>query len=150
MMQSNSVIVRNAKKDDIEEIARIALNNCKNPWTKKQLLEELEYDFAVLLCIEKDSRILGFCSAHITVPEVHLNEIAIKEKYRREYMGSMLLRYSIEEAKRRNCLFMTLEVRENNLAAIAFYMKNGFSSIGIRKDFYSNPKENAIVMRKEI
>jgi len=154
MIQNDSISIRLAVELDVHDIAEVAYRNSRNPWTEAGLLEELKYDFSLLIAAELNysnkSSIIGFANLHITEPEAHLNEIAIEKQYRRMNIGSRLLYFCINESKVRGCEYITLEVRESNEEAIRFYKKNGFHILGKRKKIYTDPNDDAIIMRLEI
>jgi len=147
MILNDDVLIRVATETDIDVIARISKENCINPWTKEQLQQELYYDFALLVCAVVKKKIVGFISCHITEPEAHLNEIAVEGAFRRKHIATQLLSYCIENSISHKCEYMTLEVRQSNTEAISLYSKFGFKELTIRKSLYTNPNEDAIVMR---
>lgn len=150
MMQNDEVYIKKASKEDIKSIEQISKDNCKNPWNKDQLEEEVQHDFSLLICAKSNNKIIGFANMHITEPEAHLNEIVVEEKSRHKGTGTKLLSYCIEYAKTRGCEYVTLEVRASNYPAIDIYTKKNFIRLGEREGFYRNPAENAIVMRLNI
>ena len=91
---------------------------------------------------------LGYAGLHVAVDEGYIDNIAVREEYRRQGVGEALLgafiRFGTEKLA-----FLTLEVRPSNEPAIRFYMKHGFAQVGRRKNFYSAPKEDALLMTLE-
>ena len=80
--------------------------------------------------------------------EAYITNIAVFPEYRRQGVAQKLLQKAIDGAKSRDCVFITLEVRKSNSNAIALYEKLDFKNVGERKNFYTNPTENAIIMTK--
>lgn len=90
--------------------------------------------------------ILGYAAMWLMVDEAHLTSIAVKETHRRRGIGELLLNSIIDLAFELNAQIVTLEVRESNLAAQGLYQKYGFAKVGIRRGYYSDDGEDAIIM----
>jgi ribosomal-protein-alanine N-acetyltransferase len=90
--------------------------------------------------------IAGYIVARETAGELHINNVAIREEYRRQGIGSALLRRILEDGKRLGATKAFLEVRAGNFAARALYERCGFSPIARRPNYYSDPREDALVM----
>ena len=91
-------------------------------------------------------RLAGYIVARETAGELHINNVAVREHYRRQGIGSALLSRIVEEAERLGVTTAFLEVRSGNLAAQALYEQCGFKGIARRSNYYSNPTEDAVVM----
>ena len=142
--------IRKAEKQDIPVMAAIEEESSENPWNAAQLLEELEFsDFAYLIVAETEGEVVGFCSMHIASGDAHINELTVARKYQRLGAGTALVEHCIRLAKD-SCESVTLEVRGCNVSARELYLSCGFKNIGERKDFYTNPSDDAIVMEYEI
>jgi len=96
----------------------------------------------------EDGCVIGYGIAWIVADEIHIGNIAVRRDHRRRNIGAMLLDSLLETGRRRGCSLATLEVRRSNLAALELYVKFGFSSIAVRKGYYSDTREDAIVMLK--
>jgi ribosomal-protein-alanine N-acetyltransferase len=90
--------------------------------------------------------ILGFAGLWFMADEAHLANIAVRERYREKGVGERLLISVIELAIKQNARFITLEVRASNKAAQALYRKYGFAEVGTRREYYTDNKEDAILM----
>ena len=84
----------------------------------------------------------------IVIDEGYIFNVAVRESYRNKGVATSLINELVTYGKKNNFSFITLEVRESNFPAISLYSKFGFIKAGERKDYYSNPKENAILMTK--
>ena len=93
-----------------------------------------------------ESRIAGYIVARETAGELHINNVAVRAEYRRRGIGAALLGRVLQEARRRKANAAFLEVRSANRAAQALYEKCGFKAIARRADYYSEPREDAVVM----
>jgi ribosomal-protein-alanine N-acetyltransferase len=89
---------------------------------------------------------VGYIVARETAGELHINNVAVRLEYRRRGIGAALLGRILQEARRRKANAAFLEVRSANLAAQALYEKSGFRAIARRADYYSEPREDAVVM----
>ncbi|HET8670309.1 MAG TPA: ribosomal protein S18-alanine N-acetyltransferase, partial [Candidatus Saccharimonadales bacterium] len=96
--------------------------------------------------IVESTPIAGYIVARETAGELHINNVAVRPEYRRRGIGAALLNRIIHEARRRKANAAFLEVRSANLAAQALYEKSGFKAIARRADYYSEPREDAVVM----
>jgi [ribosomal protein S18]-alanine N-acetyltransferase len=96
------------------------------------------------------SRIAGYIVARETAGELHINNVAVREQYRRKGIGSALLEQIVHEATRLGVKIAFLEVRSGNTAAQALYGKCGFKAIATRANYYSEPREDAVVMTLEL
>lgn len=99
---------------------------------------------------ENAQEILGFIAARFTADEVHINNVAVREDFRRHGMGGALLDRVLREGARRGARRAILEVRAGNKAAQALYHRYGFRTIGLRRDYYTEPREDALVMSASI
>lgn len=94
----------------------------------------------------KNHAILGYAAMWLMVDEAHLTSIAVRETHRRRGIGELLLNSVIDLALQLNAQIVTLEVRESNFAAQALYEKYGFDKVGIRRGYYSDDGEDAVIM----
>lgn len=116
------------------------------PWTAEQFFEELALDFSRTFVAYSGSHAAGFVNMWLTPPMAIINNIAVRENFRRQKIASLLIEKALSECG--ECSSLTLEVRASNAPAIALYEKFGFSKVGERKNFYEHPRENAFIMTK--
>lgn len=136
---------------DISHIGAIELieKECFSaPWTRDGIESELSNKNARFFVADCKGEIAGYLGMHIVLDECYIANIAVREKYRRKGIGNKLLAAGEKKAKEENCAFISLEVRVSNEKAIALYKKRGYNEIGERKNFYSDPVENALIMTK--
>ncbi len=144
-MQKVDYIVKSAEITDCEQIAQIEKECFSSPWTINQITEEIKKDNVTFLVAKIDSIVAGYISGQLILDEFYISNIAVKDCYRNKHIGSDILEALIDILKTKNCNFATLEVRESNINARKLYEKYGFECLGIRRDFYSLPKENACI-----
>lgn len=134
--------------DHTQEIALIEKECFSTPWSQEGLISELSNDGAAFFTAEKDGEIAGYMGMHIVLDECYIANVAVKTKFRRQGIADRLLDEAEKLAQDKNCAFISLEVRVSNAPAIALYEKRGYVSLGERKNFYSDPTENALIMTK--
>ena len=135
------------KSEHIPEIARLEIVCFSQPWSENALAEELKNENSHFLAAVSD-RLLGYIGVQEICGEAYITNVAVFAEYRKSGIGRALLKAAYSGAQMRNCEFITLEVRESNLAAIALYESEGFEKAGIRKNFYSLPAENGVIYTK--
>ncbi len=133
---------------DIDAVEEIEKECFSSPWTRKGIESELENENARFFTAEYMGERAGYLGMHIVLDECYIANIAVREKFRRKGIGNELLKVAEETAKSENCCFISLEVRVGNEKAIALYKKRGYNEVGQRKNFYTDPIENALIMTK--
>lgn len=118
------------------------------PWSEESLREECENPNAVFLAAVADDELLGYCGMHTVLDECYMDNVAVSPEHRREGIGRALVLALCEEAGQRGAAFLTLEVRPTNEAAVRLYQSLGFAEVGRRKNFYTAPVEDALLMTK--
>lgn len=144
---TDSFVFRYMKEEDIDQILKIEELSFATPWTRQSFENELKLNqFAVYLVLEKDGQIVGYCGMWLIVDEAHITNIAVLPEFRGQKLGETILRMIMEVAKKRGAKSMTLEVRVSNTVAQSLYRKLGFMNGGIRKNYYTDNYEDALVM----
>ncbi len=115
-----------------------------SPWTEKQILSDMQQDSVDYFFVEEDKEIIGFLAIQQLVGELEITNIAIKKAYQGHGLGSQLLA-NLDQVD----FPIFLEVRASNTPAQALYQKFGFEVIGKRKQYYHEPIEDAIIMKRE-
>lgn len=146
-MKANDYKIRKASFSDLSAIYEIEKNQ-EDAWTYKILEDDfVGNQFSLYLVLEDQGEVIGFLVLMDIAGEIHINNIAVKENYRRQGLGEKLLTYGINSYNKENLFGYTLEVREDNIQAIGLYEKLGFVKVGMRKNYYKNNK-NALIMWK--
>lgn len=144
---TDSFVFRYLKEEDIDQILKIEELSFATPWTRQSFENELKLNqFAVYLVLEKEGQILGYCGMWLIVDEAHITNIAVLPEFRGQKLGEAILRMIMEVAKKKGAKTMTLEVRVSNTVAQSLYRKLGFMNGGIRKNYYTDNYEDALVM----
>ncbi|GGB71582.1 ribosomal protein S18-alanine N-acetyltransferase [Fictibacillus barbaricus] len=142
---------RLANVSDIDDILGIEQASFAVPWSREAFYREIvENQFAYYLVIEDSFQPIGYCGIWLVMDEAHVTNIAILPSYRGRKLGELLMKEAIKLAKRHGAATMTLEARVSNHVAQNLYKKLGFQAGGIRKNYYSDNGEDALVMWVEL
>lgn len=138
---------RLATMEDIEKLYMIESRSFDSPWPQEAFYNDLAHNrFASYVFIEVEKVQAGYCGVWIILDEAHITNIAILPEYRGQKLGEALLLKIMKLAKEAGAKTMTLEVRVSNHIAQSLYKKLGFQAGGIRKGYYTDNKEDALVM----
>lgn len=139
-----------ARPQHVEEILEIERQCFSVPWSENGIKFEIESEDAFFPLAIIDGKIAGFAVLHLFEDDSELFNIVVRPEYRGKKIGGKLLDAVLSFAKDNKITKVYLEVRESNFIAKTLYLKRGFESLGIRKNYYDNPKENAILMVKDM
>ena len=119
------------------------------PWTAGQIRSQLKDDtHEFLAALDGMGKVLGYVGMMTVLDEGYIANVAVDPAYRRQGIGDRLIERLTEIAAERGLSFMTLEVRAGNRPAIALYEKHGFVPVGLRRNYYTQPREDALLMTK--
>lgn len=139
--------MRFAVPRDAKRIAEIDLLCFSMPWSKESLEEDIaENEKAVYIVAEEEERIAGYAGMWITLDEAHITNVAVHPKFRGRGIGTNLMVALLRLAKRYGAVHQTLEVRVSNKVAISLYEGLGFEGVGVRKSYYLDNNEDALIM----
>ena len=146
-----TLIVRWMKTGDVSEVNNIEQETFRSPWTSESFLYRLnERDYNVSLVGLVERNLLAYAVSYIVYDGLHFSNLAVRMNYRRRRIGEILLSISMQLGKEMNCRWVHLEVRRNNKSAIQLYQKFGFKIVAVRKDYYKEENEDALLMSKLI
>lgn len=140
------VRIRQMRPDDIDKVYAIECECFSHPWSKEAFLNEINQRLAFYLVVEKDGEVVGFAGVWLILDEGHITNIAIKKAFQGQGLGYLLTAKLLVEIKRKGIHKITLEVRKSNTKARSLYKKLGFVEAGERKNYYSQPTEDGIIM----
>jgi ribosomal-protein-alanine N-acetyltransferase len=151
---SGEIIITRMTEHDLLEVVEIEEASGLSRWGWAAYYAELQGVNRDLMLIARiaraqiieHQRIAGYIVARESAGELHINNVAVRDQYRRRGIGSALLARVVEVARRLKVKVAFLEVRSGNRAAQALYEKTGFKAIARRSDYYSEPREDAVVM----
>jgi len=145
-MKMSEIEFTTLKKGDVKELARLDAECFSVPWSENSFLADVKNPFAHYVIAKINGEICGYCGIYKVLDEGQITNIAVGEKFRRCGIGHKILGKIIEYAKGNEIKSISLEVRQSNAAAISLYEKYGFLTVGLRKNYYHNPTENAVLM----
>lgn len=132
---------------DIPAVLEIERRSFPTPWPRDAYVHELENNrTAVYMVAQREGTVVGYAGMWIVLDEAHITTIAVDPPQRGQGIGEALLIAMIERAGERGARWMQLEVRRSNTVAQALYRKYGFRDVGVRRNYYSDNSEDAIVM----
>lgn len=132
------------KKEHLDGVCEIEKTCFAVPWSKENLEEQIQNENSHFIVAVDGKNVLGYMGVQIICGDGYVTNIAVLPNYRRQGIAKALIKKSFENKMN----FLSLEVRESNFAAISLYNSFGFEKAGERKNFYSSPTENAIIMTK--
>lgn len=137
-----------AEEAHLPQVLAIEREAISPPWSEGALLSEIgREDGLFLLAVEADNdKLAGFCILRRAADEAELYQLAVREDCRRRGTGGALLDRALLDCRTRGVASVYLEVRRSNGAAIHLYKKRGFKNEGRRKNYYSSPVEDAVIM----
>lgn len=142
--------IRQMRAGDLFVVADMERRLFSDPWSVEAFRGGLMSRNQLYLVIDDEGTIAGYCGIMFVADEAEILNIAVDIPYRRQHLATELLNFVFEIGDENGINLYSLEVRENNAPAIALYNSCGFVPVGRRKEYYSNPKEDAILMALEV
>lgn len=149
--RSEPVRIRPLTMSRLDEVLAIERVSFSDPWSREMFRGELMVGGGTYARLaERDGVVVGYLCAVLIMDEAHVGNLAVAPAERRQGVAQMLLDDLVDAARKRGAVRVTLEVRESNQNARKFYYKNDFIDVAIRKNYYRNPVEDAIVMLRTL
>ena len=142
-MQYEIVDTQSEHIAQIEELEKLCFSV---PWTRQQLISQLPDNMHVFLAAVSGEEVLGYVGMMFVLDEGYISNVAVSPSLRRQGIADALIDELLSRAKMLELSFVTLEVRDSNQSARALYEKHGFTEVGLRKNYYNFPTEDAILM----
>ena len=133
----------------VAQVAELEKICFSDPWSEKSVASELSNSLSCWLVAEEDGMVAGYVGSQTVIDESDMMNVAVHPDHRRKGIAEKLVVELVEALKKRESHCLTLEVRASNEPAKALYEKLGFIQVGLRKNYYRNPKEDALILRKE-
>lgn len=135
---------------DLDKVVEIERASMPSPWSKELFDEELRRERARYFVAEEEGQVAGYMGYWEAPEEAHIINLAVHPSFRNKGLGQRMMEYCLAFAAKCGARLATLEVRESNGPAQRLYEKCGFRVVAVRKKYYSDNQEDAIVMIKEI
>ena len=132
----------------VPQVAELEKLCFADPWSEKSVASELNNIWALWIVAVEDDRVVGYIGSQSCGDETDVMNVAVHPDCRRRGIAESLIGVLVTELKNRGSRALMLEVRASNAPAIALYEKLGFYQVGCRKNYYRNPKEDALILRK--
>ena len=136
-------------RSHVGQIAELERECFSAPWSEAMLTEALfDAQASFIVAESEDGGLLGYAGLHVVLDEGYIDNVAVDPAYRRQGIADALIDTFVRFGAAK-LAFLTLEVRASNEPAIALYRKHGFEEVGRRKDYYTKPKEDAVIMTRD-
>jgi [ribosomal protein S18]-alanine N-acetyltransferase len=147
---NNNLIIRDMKLEDIDGVYNVEKSCFPDPWSKESFKKEIQNKLAKYLVAQVEDKVVGYIGAWFVIDEAHITNVAVSPEYRGQRIGDKIVKCFIDECNDNKINAMTLEVRVSNIVAQNLYKKYGFKLAGVRKEYYSDNKEDALIMWKHL
>ena len=136
--------------EHVFQVAELERMCFSTPWSEKSVASELENDLALWLVAVENDMVIGYVGSQTVLGWTDIMNVAVHPDHRRKGVAEGLIRELMGKLRENKCECLTLEVRASNHGAIALYEKLGFGEVGRRKNYYRNPREDALILRVEL
>ena len=143
------MMIVNMNESHVAQVAALEKICFSDPWSENSVASELKNPLSCWLVAEEDGKVTGYVGSQTVMDESDMMNVAVHPDHRRKGIAEALVAELVEALKKRESRCLTLEVRASNEPAKALYEKLGFTQVGLRKNYYRNPKEDALILRKE-
>ena len=135
--------------DHVSQVAELEKICFSDPWSEKSVASELTNPLSLWLVAVEGDKVAGYVGSQSVMGESDMMNVAVHPDFRRQGVAEKLVLELVAALAKKDNHCLTLEVRASNAPAISLYEKLGFAQIGLRKNYYRNPKEDALILRKE-
>ena len=143
------MILEKMNSSHVTQIAELEKICFSDPWSERSVASELDNKLAFWLVAVEGEKVAGYIGSQTVVGETDMMNVAVHPDFRRQGIAEALINALVDNLKQMESQCLTLEVRVSNIPAVSLYEKLGFAEIGRRKNYYRNPKEDALILRKE-
>ena len=139
-----------AGEEDLRKIAEMEREIFPDAWSEASLADTLKQKSTVIITAKKDRELIGYLIASLVPEEGEILRIAVRKEFRRQGAAGHMILELENVCEETDVHKLMLEVRESNQDAISFYKEKGFTEDGLRKDYYTDPAEDAVLMSREL
>jgi ribosomal-protein-alanine N-acetyltransferase len=138
-------------ESDLAGVLEVENDSFTNPWTKEMYAWELQNRSVCHIYVLRtpERLVTGFCAFWLVFDEIHINNVAVRPEFRGQGLGTALLHHVFAEARQLGARRATLEVRASNEGAKRLYQRLGFYVAGTRRNYYSHPVEDALILWRD-
>lgn len=142
----NNILLRRMTEADVDDVAAVEAATFPTPWSREAFASEMRNVAARYLVAEREGEIVGFAGAWIILDESHITNIAVLREHRGQGIGRALTEGLLQYLSNLGAAYATLEVRRSNTIAQTLYASLGFQQLGVRKRYYEDNQEDALIM----
>ena len=135
--------------DHVSQVAELEKICFSDPWSENSITYELTNPLSLWLVAVEGDKVAGYVGSQSVMGESDMMNVAVHPDFRRQGVAEKLVLELVAALAKNDNHCLTLEVRASNVSAISLYEKLGFAQVGLRKNYYRNPKEDALILRKE-
>ena len=143
------MIITNMRQQHVAQVAELEKLCFRDPWSEKGVASELTNPLSLWLVAVEGETVAGYIGSQTVMDESDMMNVAVHPHYRKQGIATALIVGLVEELRKRGSRCLTLEVRASNENAISVYRKLEFREVGLRRNYYRNPREDALILRKE-
>ena len=143
------MMITNMHHSHVAQVAELEKLCFSDPWSENSIASELKNPLSFWLVALDGERVAGYIGSQTVMDESDMMNVAVHPDYRKQGIATALIVGLVEELRNRGSRCLTLEVRASNETAISVYRKLDFQEVGRRKNYYRNPREDALILRKE-
>ena len=143
------ITILEMNESHVPQVADLEKMCFHDPWSERSIASELNNPLACWLVAVEGEQVVGYVGSQTVIDATDMMNIAVHPDFRRQGIAQMLVEQLVDALKQRQSISLMLEVRASNTGAQALYEKMGFQQVGLRKNYYRNPKEDALILRKE-
>ena len=144
------MIIEKMNAAHVPQIAQLEKLCFSDPWSEKSIESELSCRLSLWFVALEGETVVGYVGSQTVIDESDMMNIAVHPDYRRRGIAEKLIHALVSALGEKGSHGLSLEVRASNAPAIALYEKLGFTQVGLRKNYYRNPREDALILRKEM
>ncbi len=144
------MIIRTMQLADVKAIAELEIVCFSDPWSENSIASELENRLSYWLVAEEAGKVVGYVGSQSVLDGADMMNLAVAPEFRRQGIGEALVNALVDHLRQKGIIALLLEVRASNTPAIGLYQSLGFEQVGRRPKYYHHPREDALIMRKEL
>ena len=143
------MMITNMRQEHVAQVAALEKLCFRDPWSENSVASELNNPLSLWLVALDGERLAGYVGSQTVMDESDMMNVAVHPDFRKQGIANALILGLVEELRKMGSHCLTLEVRASNENAISVYRKLDFQEVGRRKNYYRNPREDALILRKE-
>ena len=143
------MMITNMRQEHVAQVAALEKLCFSDPWSENSVASELNNPLSLWLVALDGETVAGYVGSQTVMDESDMMNVAVHPDFRKQGIATTLIVGLVEELRKKGSHCLTLEVRASNENAISVYRKLDFQEVGRRKNYYRNPREDALILRKE-